>query len=112
MTSVELVLEESHQVDYRRKKVTLSSYRVLLDGKEIGKVARRMITRERRTPGRRYVDARWESPGWRYGSVSDGRPRWEVTSRREGVERLLREADSTLRWGETEALAREAVVRK
>lgn len=88
--------------------VRLSKFEVLLDGLPIGIVERVMLTRERRTPGRRYVNARWQSPGWRYrpGATPYGWGGREVPSRREGVERLLIEV-AGLGFNESYALSQE-----
>jgi hypothetical protein len=65
------------------------TYRVEVDGVVIGYVYRQQFTRERRTPGRRYVNRRWQSPGWTF-TVREGEfGRWEVSNRAEGVRRLL-----------------------
>jgi len=69
----------------------LSGCDVLLDGVRLGRVARVPIERERRTPGRRYVNARWYSPGWKC-YPADGSWAPEAQSRRDGVERLLEDA--------------------
>jgi hypothetical protein len=68
-------------------------FRVELDGNVIGRVHYDMLTRERRTPGKRYVNARWQSPGWTYvsGAAKFGR-KFECYSKREGVERIIRDA--------------------
>lgn len=101
---LELVKVGSEEATYKRKPVTLTEYQVLLDGQVIGRVRRALLTRERRTKGRTYVDARWQSPGWvytredrRYGRA------WDALSRKNGVERLL--MDSGLGWSEAEKLA-------
>jgi hypothetical protein len=66
-----------------------------------------MVTRERRTPGRRYVDARWESPGWLYtsGATRYASRSYDASSRKDGIERLIREAVPEIPWNESEALA-------
>jgi len=92
----------------RGVEARLPRYEVLLDGRVIGEVWRDMLTRETGSKYNRYVSARWQSPGWVYG-VS-GTPRLECSSRRDGVERLLR--NQGLRWPEGEALARTAEVRR
>lgn len=50
------------------------AYRVTVDGQHIGWVFGVIVTIERRTPGRRYVNARWESrrPRWLWRTM-DGR---------------------------------------
>jgi len=37
----------------------------------LGRVFQSMATMERKTPGRMYVDARWESPRWYYEADGD-----------------------------------------
>lgn len=71
-----------------KRKVTINrEWRVVADGEPIGYVCYRMLTRERRGNGMRYVSARWQSPGWVYSD--DGLGPWiEVTSRKEAIERL------------------------
>lgn len=68
-------------------------FRVEMGGEVIGRVSYEMITRERRTPGRTYVNARWESPGWVYrpGPETFAR-RFECFSRKDGAQRLIRDA--------------------
>ena len=113
---IELVMKESNTIEHRgirfseKKNVRLATFDVVLDGEVIGQVARRMLTRERRTPGRRYVDARWTSPGWVYIEKGQWRSR-EVGSRREGVEHLLRYV-AKLPWPDAEDLSRTAKERK
>lgn len=60
------------------------------DGSIIGTVAQEMATFERRTPGRRYVNARWQSPRWFYyvaGQV--WRSRMAYTTRKDAVGALV-----------------------
>lgn len=58
-------------------------------GQVLGVVERRMLTRERKIPGRRYVEARWESPGWvTYGPNSLGSKAMECFTKREGISAL------------------------
>lgn len=60
----------------RRRTVKLKAYEVYApDGALIGVVYQDMQTFERKTPGRTYVNSRWQSPRWfqhlgddRYGS--------------------------------------------
>lgn len=89
--AVELTLVEPgepRRVGRDRRTVTVGRvWEVRDDGRLIGYVKYDMITRERRTPGRTYVNARWESPGWlrsesRFGGL-------EKRSRREAVESLV-----------------------
>ncbi|MFC4244330.1 hypothetical protein ACFOYW_13200 [Gryllotalpicola reticulitermitis] len=54
----------------------------------VGHISYAMLTRERRSPGKRYVNARWQSPGWRYRESGDHH--WlERPSRKECVESLM-----------------------
>lgn len=70
---------------------TGQTFTVALDGEIIGTVERAMVTRESRTPGKRYVNARWYSPGWLYriGPVGESRRGIESSTKREGIERLV-----------------------
>lgn len=60
------------------------------DGEVVGYVSRRLVNRERRTPGKRYVDARWRVAAWGWSLDQYGRFR-EVPSKAAGVEGLLRD---------------------
>lgn len=65
-------------------------YEVTLDGERIGFAHYRMLTRERRTPGKRYVNARWHSPGWVASDEEAYAPSYrEQPSRKAVVESLL-----------------------
>lgn len=111
--TLELRLVKTGTATYKRETISLPEYEVVLNGTAIGRVYRAMLTRERRTPGRTYVNARWYSPGWRYNSSDQrhwGSRGFEATSRRDGIERLVREASPTLTWSEVEALAATAKV--
>lgn len=70
------------------------AFEVSWNGNVIGAVERRMLTRERKTPGRRYVNARWESPGWvrQCGTSPHSGRGLECSTKREGIESLLRDA--------------------
>lgn len=79
---------------HKGKEIALPAYDVVLNGQVVGRVSKTMITRERRTPGNRYVNARWQSPGWRYNRLGSRFSRgWECGSRKDGIERLLMDAD-------------------
>lgn len=39
-------------------------WHVYYDGEVIGAIRYALMTREQRTPGRTYVNSRWQSPGW------------------------------------------------
>lgn len=77
---------------YEVKEITVDrEWTVTLDGVVIGRITYSMITRERKTPGRRYVNSRWESPGWRAylpsaGAYGYGR---ESYSRADAVRHLV-----------------------
>jgi hypothetical protein len=65
-------------------------------GLYLGRIARRMITRETRSGQRVYVNARWQSPGWVYAAGGDepsiATPHFrglEAESRRDAVDRIL-----------------------
>lgn len=94
---------------HNRKTVTLPKYEVVLDGTVVGRVERGMLTRERRSAGRRYVNARWTSPGWRYYAGGDA---WglglECRSRRDGVANVLRALGWS--WGDSDAAAKGVMV--
>jgi hypothetical protein len=68
-------------------------WRVEVDGVHVGDVRYALITRERRTPGKRYVNARWQSPGWQYRGAGGHYGHWfEGYTKKECVERLVRDA--------------------
>lgn len=88
-----------------RRKRTITVNRVLkvtYDGKVIGTICYKLLTREQRTPGRTYVNARWQSPGWAYsyrdesGHYFSGLEAYSKTDAIEKIvshhERLLKEA--------------------
>lgn len=59
--------ETSGQDVFRRGKpgeIRMKRYHVLLDGVVIGEVYQDRTTFERKTPGRVYVNARWENVRW------------------------------------------------
>ena len=103
--TLELVkVADARTASYKGKEIDLPAWDVVLDGEVIGRVRKAMITRERRSPGKRYVNARWQSPGWRYyrpGMVSSNG--LECQSRTHGVERIL--GDAGLGYLETRELA-------
>lgn len=81
---------ETHEVTIDRV------WEVILLGKVIGHIRYVMITHEQRTPGRRYVNARWQSPGWEY-KTDEYRRWWRGYTKRESIERVVRENESRLR---------------
>ncbi|HEX8321603.1 hypothetical protein [Longimicrobium sp.] len=106
--TVELVLTSTRDAVHKREPIKLPRYQVRLDGETIGTVERALLTRERRTPGRRYVNSRWESPGWRYART--GSRSLECTSRRSGVVEVLHDFGRGLPLTESEELAKAAKV--
>lgn len=84
--------KEGEMIPHRGRDVRIGqAFEVSWDDQVIGTVERRMVTRERRTSGRRYVDARWESPGWVRRRSAGGRA-LECYTKRDGIEALLRAA--------------------
>jgi hypothetical protein len=84
---------------WRRKPsadvLKLAHYDVFIevDGRRvcIGGVKRELATFEQRTPGRVYVNKRWESPRWYpYVLGHTGRRPFYCETRKEAAERLLR----------------------
>lgn len=73
-----------------RKKVMIERYwTVSRDGVMLGGIRYALITRERRSPGRRYVNARWNSPGWEW--CQDGHHYWgEESTKKRCIEVLTR----------------------
>lgn len=50
-----------------KRSITINRvFHVIFDGRVIGSIAYKMFTRESRSKGARYVNARWSSPGWTY----------------------------------------------
>lgn len=105
--SYEVILVQTdlgRPVEYRgrhssqRKTVTIDrQWDVFLpDGEFIGTVRYAMLTRERRSGNRTYVDARWSSPGWEYNSPTRTGERsfggyFEGYSKGGSIERLIRD---------------------
>lgn len=95
-------IEEGTRIEIKNRygdarNVTIDRvWEVILLGEVIGHIRYAMITRERRTPGRRYVNARWQSPGWEYKTPEYHRW-WEGYTKRESIERVVRENESRLR---------------
>jgi hypothetical protein len=74
----------------RRVERKLKAYDVILDGIIIGSVCERMVTFESRTPGRVYVNYRWESPRWFAEQLGENsRYRGGSETRKGAVEGLL-----------------------
>lgn len=102
MEPVVTLVEAGHSVQHRGRRrgnartVTIDRvYEVTLDGAVFGYVGYAMRTREHRTPGRRYVNSRWQSPGWAYGPSKS----WQsigADSLKNGVERLVRDQENFL----------------
>lgn len=98
MENVKLVqTKEGREVTYRGhirgQKITVKVDRewdVFLDDEKIGSIRYHMLTRERKTPGRMYVNSRWESPGWTWHPLGGGGWRgFELDSRKWCVEALV-----------------------
>ncbi len=100
---VELV-NEGHPVEYKGKRSwgharTIKVDRVwhvLYDGEVIGSIVYRMFTREQRTPGKMYVNSRWQSPGWGYRSgearsAYDFHRPLEAFTKKDAVESIVRD---------------------
>lgn len=86
-----VLLDGGFTSSYRGKPFTARTWAVLHgdDERIIGYIAHDLLTRERRTPGRCYVNARWQSPGWTY-RTSRNSYAFETSSRVEAVRALLR----------------------
>lgn len=95
---VKIVLRETGRTvrhgKRRRQETTLKDYNVLApDGSIIGVVMLKMQTFEQKTPGRVYVNSRWESPRW-FRALGDspygGGRYWSYfETRKQAVEALL-----------------------
>lgn len=83
-------VKEGEHVTHRGKTIIVGQeFDVYLLGTFIGKVRRSMATRERRTPGRTYVNARWQSPAWQRARP-DVYPTWlENDSRASCIRSLI-----------------------
>lgn len=69
-------------------------------GEVIGRISYRMLTRERRGKGMRYVYARWQSPGWVYTTIDGSGSHFrglEASSRKDAIQRIEREHAYLLR---------------
>lgn len=65
--------EMAHSATWgRRKRQTrvLKGYSVSIGGTSLGTVQERLTSFESRTPGRRWVNYRWESPRWFYNTLA------------------------------------------
>ncbi len=105
--TVEVVLvqtEEGRPERYRghnsRRLVTVTVDRewdVFFEGEYVGSVLYSMLTRERRSGQRTYVDSRWRSPGWtstcpRHDGSRSYLRGTESDTRSEAIVRLVRDA--------------------
>lgn len=92
-----ILRDEGRTVRHGRRggrETKLKSYDVFAFGGHVGIVALEMATLERSTPGRTYVDARWQSPRWFfYVGLNRGRRSIECTTRKEAVNRLIKAAN-------------------
>ena len=101
-------VQEGEQIEHvgrlRREKRKIRVNRVwhvIYNGTIIGSVIYKLITRELRTPGRTYVNARWQSPGWAYRngearSAYDFHRPLECYSKKDAVERIIRDYERSL----------------
>lgn len=71
MADIQVVqVSEGRPVEFRGQRGTKRTVKVgriwlvLYDGEVIGAILYSLHTREQRTPGRTYVNRRWQSPGW------------------------------------------------
>lgn len=92
-----VVVHEGRKVEYQgrgysaKKQITIGKvWDVLLDDEVIGQIEYRMFTRENRTPGRMYVNSRWESPGWGYSTGSGFGRQFEASSKKDALERIVK----------------------
>ena len=69
-------------------------WEVSLGGEVIGYIHYRLLTREQRTPGKRYVNSRWRSPGWTTSDTMHGR-NVEAYSKKDAIERLVRQHEGS-----------------
>jgi hypothetical protein len=76
----------------RRQEKVLKEYEIVVDGVVVATVCQRMETFEQRTPGRMYVNRRWETPRW-FVDVPGERTRYRGgdETRKYAVERYLRD---------------------
>lgn len=83
---------EHRGIRYSRRTVTIDrEWEVILDGEVIGWIQYRLLTREQRTPGRMYVNRRWQTPGWEYRTRSRWSRGLEVSSKKNAIERIIRD---------------------
>jgi hypothetical protein len=75
----------------RERAYTLRSYDVIQQGQVIGIVERVKWTAERRSPGKMYVNARWQgrSPRWEFTRPGDPRAASGFYSRKSAIEMLI-----------------------
>lgn len=74
----------------RRRTVLIDrEWRVEDDGQLLGYIRYGMVTHERRSGQRTYVDARWESPGWKY-QYPGGLHWFTETAKKHCLEKLAR----------------------
>lgn len=92
--TVTLVREGAIEKVKGRERRVGQVYEIALDGERLGFAHYRMLTRERSTPGRQYVSARWHSPGWVTSDEADDAPSYrEQPSRKAVIESLLGDRD-------------------
>jgi len=64
---------------------------VEVDGVLVGHIRYHMVTHERRSKGKMYVDSRWQSPGWGWREVG-GRYWFHPHSKKDAIRSLLWQA--------------------
>jgi uncharacterized protein YqjF (DUF2071 family) len=70
-------------------------------GNFLGKIRYVMVTHERRTPGKRYVNARWQSPGWQFQTASGRGVYWrDSDTKKWALEMIESDARRQLAWAD------------
>lgn len=99
-TTVTVEIEEvnaGEHITVRGRRVLVGQeYDVYLLGTFIGKVRKSMVTRERRTRGRTYVNARWQTPAWQRSRPSLYPSWFEDSSRVHAIRSLIALLDRKL----------------
>lgn len=82
-------IKEAKHGKRRRQISKLMRYRAFVGDREIGYVEKAMQTFENRTPGRVWVNYRWESPRWKVHLDGESYSRSYYETRKAGVEALV-----------------------
>ena len=104
MPSVEVELvDPGHRIQFKGKRswghareISIDrEWAVKCDGTVVGRIWYAMRTHEQRSPGKMYVNSRWQSPGWVFStdpaSTRYSRHR-EAHSKKYAIEQILLEA--------------------